>query len=242
MEIGSRFAAWRTRVTRSARLDAAEHFCADVGGKYGARHRHAESRTPEPGTEYRTADSRAECRAANTRTAGFSLIEAVIVLSILAILCGALVPRVTNRLALSRDLQRLTDMRVLQEAIDKYCADHGHPPAAEENASYGEWDVSQDGDFIPELVAGGYLQSTPRDPLNDETYNYRYFAYEKGACGCTSGASFWVLGIRTFETADVALKNHGGFTCANRNWGDEFAYVIGGPQKSASASTATDPK
>jgi prepilin-type N-terminal cleavage/methylation domain-containing protein len=160
---------------------------------------------------------------------GFSLVEAVIVLSILAILAGALVPRVTNRMALSRDLRRLADMRTLQEAIDKYCADRGHPPAAQENPSYGEWDVSQDGDFIPELVASGYLRATPRDPLNDETYNYRYFAYEKGACGCTGGAAFWVLGIRTFETADVALKNHGGVQCANRNWGDEFAYVIGGP-------------
>jgi general secretion pathway protein G len=92
---------------------------------------------------------------------GFSLVEAVIVLSVLAILAGALVPRVTNRLALSRDMRRLADMRVLQEALDKYCADHGHPPAAQENPSYGEWDVSQDGDFIPELVSGGYLEAKP---------------------------------------------------------------------------------
>ncbi len=160
---------------------------------------------------------------------GFSLVEAVIVFSILAILAGALVPRVTNRMALSRDMRRLGDMTVLQEAIDKYSADHGHPPVAQQNASYGEWDVSQDGDFIPELVATGYLKETPRDPLNDETYNYRYFVYERGAAGCQCEGAFYVLGIRTFETIDVALRNHGGFRCEHRNWGDEFAYVIGGP-------------
>jgi len=37
-----------------------------------------------------------------------------------------------------------------------------------------------------------------------------------------------VLGLRAFETADMALKNTGYFQCSARNWGSEFAYVTGG--------------
>jgi prepilin-type N-terminal cleavage/methylation domain-containing protein len=159
---------------------------------------------------------------------GFSLVEVVVVLSILAILAGALVPRVSNRMALSRDMRRLADIETIKAAIERYCAEHGSPPPAQENASYGEWDVSQDGAFIPELVQRGYLKETPVDPLNDETYNYRYFVYPAGTAGCKATRPFYVIGIRTFETADFALRNKGGFQCAARNWGDEFAYVTGG--------------
>jgi prepilin-type N-terminal cleavage/methylation domain-containing protein len=48
---------------------------------------------------------------------GFSLVEAVIVISILAILAGALVPRVTKRLGFSGDMGRLGYLAMLQAAI-----------------------------------------------------------------------------------------------------------------------------
>jgi type II secretory pathway pseudopilin PulG len=159
---------------------------------------------------------------------GFSLVDLVVVLSVTAILLGALVPRVTNRMALARDMRRLADVQDVKAAIEAYRADKGVLPAAQQNASYGGWDVSQDGDFIPELVRAGYLERTPHDPLDDETYNYRYFVYEPGAGGCACDGPFYVIGVRAFETADFALKNKGGYKCANRNWGDEFAYVTGG--------------
>jgi type II secretory pathway pseudopilin PulG len=159
---------------------------------------------------------------------GFSLVDTVVAISILAILAGALVPRVTNRMALARDMRRLADIQTLAEAIGKYRADKGVLPAAQRNASYGDWDVSQDGEFIPDLVKAGYLPAELHDPLDDETYNYRYFVYEPGTDGCKCDQPFYVLGIRAFETVDFALENKGGYTCGSRNWGDEFAYVIGG--------------
>ncbi len=159
---------------------------------------------------------------------GFSLVDLVVVLSVAAILAGALVPRVTNRMALARDMRRLADIEGIQAAIGKYRADKGELPAAQQNASYGGWDVSQDGEFIPELVRAGYLKTVPHDPLDDETHNYRYFVYEPGAGGCECEGRFYVIGVRAFETADFALKNKGGYKCANRNWGDEFAFVTGG--------------
>jgi type II secretory pathway pseudopilin PulG len=162
------------------------------------------------------------------RSAGVSLVEIVIALSVIAILVGALVPRVTNRMARSRDLRRLADVQTIVRAIERYRVEKGALPAARQNASYGGWDVSQDGDFIPDLVRGGYLTDTLHDPLDDETYNYRYFVYDAGTAGCACNGPFYVLGIRTFETVEVAQKHPGGFRCPERDFGDEFAWVTGG--------------
>ena len=38
--------------------------------------------------------------------------------------------------------------------------------------------------LIPALLAEGYLREPPADPLNDNTYQYRYRVYNKGANGC----------------------------------------------------------
>ena len=107
---------------------------------------------------------------------GFTLVELIVVVSILAILAGALIPRITNRMAQSRDAQRLSDIRTIKTAVDQYFIDKGTYPAPHQNSAFGGWDVSQDGDFIPELFAAGYLKSVPHDPLNDDTYQYRYYA------------------------------------------------------------------
>jgi type II secretion system protein G len=115
---------------------------------------------------------------------GFTLVELIVVVSILAILAGALIPRITNRMAQSRDAQRLSDIRTIKTAVDQYFIDKGTYPAPHQNSAFGGWDVSQDGDFIPELFAAGYLKSVPHDPLNDDTYQYRYYVYEKGTGGC----------------------------------------------------------
>src|SRR4029078_7284769 len=93
-----------------------------------------------------------------------------------------------------------------------------------------------DGDFIPELVEQGYLSAMPRDPLNDDTYHYRYFVYAKGQYACFGGASFYVIGIRNFETAEFAARNKGSFKCSGRDWGNEVAYVTGGGVSSKSDS------
>src|SRR5204862_7013040 len=44
---------------------------------------------------------------------GFTLIELVVVISILAILSGVLVPRVTNHLKAARDARRLADIKAV---------------------------------------------------------------------------------------------------------------------------------
>jgi len=159
---------------------------------------------------------------------GFTLIELVVVISILAILSGVLVPRVTNHLKAARDARRLADLKAVRAAIEQFRLEKGTYPPANANSSYGGWDVSNDGDFIRVLRDNGYLDEDAVDPINDATFHYRYYVYAKGSYGCRGGSEFYVLGIRNFESEDFAVTNHGFFQCSGRNWNDEFAYVTGG--------------
>src|SRR5688572_10270692 len=90
-----------------------------------------------------------------TRSSAFGLVELLVVILVLAVLAGTLVPRVSDRRAVARDSQRLSDIRVLREAIEQYYLDRGaYPPSASEAQADG-WDSSSDGSFIPELFKTG---------------------------------------------------------------------------------------
>lgn len=159
---------------------------------------------------------------------GFTLIELVVVISILAILSGVLVPRVSSHLKAARDARRLADIKAVRTAIEEYRQDKGSYPAPNTNSSYSGWDVSNDGDFIRVLRDQGYLEADAADPINDANYQYRYYVYAKGSYGCASESDFFVLGISRFESPDFAAQNRGFFECSGRNWSNEFAYVTGG--------------
>ena len=159
---------------------------------------------------------------------GFSLIELVVVLSVLAILSGVLVPRVTTHMKSARDARRLADIKTIRNAVEQFYMDKGEYPAPAPNSLFGGWDASHDGNFIPTLVQEGYLAEELADPINDGTYHYRYFVYEPGTYSCEGDSPFYVLGIKHFESSEFAAKNRGFFRCSGRNWSNEFAYVTGG--------------
>ncbi|HEX6886375.1 MAG TPA: type II secretion system protein [Planctomycetota bacterium] len=163
-----------------------------------------------------------------TRRQAFTLIELVVVISILAILSGVLVPRVTSHLKSARDARRLADLKAVRTAIEQYRLDRGVYPPANASPAIGGWDVSFDGDFIPALTEEGYLDEEALDPLNDSTFHYRYYVYARSSYGCVGTQDFYVLGIRNFESSDFAAKNKGFFSCSGRDWNEEFAYVTGG--------------
>jgi len=156
--------------------------------------------------------------------AGFSLIELIVVVLIMTVLAGVVVPRVLDHQMAARDARRLADLKGLQQAIEQYYLDKGAFPAADGTS----WNESTDPDFISALLKEGYLREKPEDPVNDATYQYRYYVYNKGSYGCVGDTKFYVLGIRNFETANFAAEHPGYFKCASRDWSAEFDYVTGG--------------
>ena len=162
------------------------------------------------------------------RRRGFTLIELVVVITILAILTGVLVPRVNLHMKSARDARRLADIKSLRNAIEQYYMDRGEYPRHEANSAFGEWDVSHDGAFLRDLVEQGYLEEELLDPQNDPQFHYRYVVLPPGSWGCQGKNPFYVLGVRNFENAEFAQKHKSFFKCSNRNWSNEFAYVTGG--------------
>jgi len=82
------------------------------------------------------------------RPRGFTLIELIVVMSIIATLLMIAVPRYFKSLERSKEAVLRQDLAILRDAIDKYDADLGHNPEA-----------------LASLVEHSYVRSIPVDPF-----------------------------------------------------------------------------
>jgi general secretion pathway protein G len=89
------------------------------------------------------------------RRAGFTLIELMVVLAIIALLLSIAAPRYFGRVSLAEETVLRENLLVMRDAIDKHYADTGRYP-----------------DSLEELVAKRYLRALPADPLtrSDSTW------------------------------------------------------------------------
>ncbi len=81
---------------------------------------------------------------------GFTLIEMLVVMTLIALLLTLAVPRYFNALDNGRTKVQLQNIATLRDAIDKFNADQGHYP-----------------DDLQELVAKKYLRQVPLDPFTE---------------------------------------------------------------------------
>ncbi|MDG0857292.1 type II secretion system protein [Roseateles puraquae] len=82
---------------------------------------------------------------------GFTLIELIVVMAIVALLAGIAAPRYFHSLERARENSLRSSLRVMRDAIDHFAADRGRYP-----------------DSLDELVRTRYLRSLPEDPLTGE--------------------------------------------------------------------------
>ena len=82
------------------------------------------------------------------RRQGFTLIELIVVMAIVALLVSIAAPRYLLSLERAREASLRSSLQTLRAAIDQYTADRGHYP-----------------DNLDALVAGRYLRQAPEDPL-----------------------------------------------------------------------------
>ena len=76
------------------------------------------------------------------RKRGFTLIELVVVVSILAVLSGVLVPRIRGHVEATRDAERLDDLKTIRNAIEQFLMDRGTLPGASNPPQrVGHWTV-----------------------------------------------------------------------------------------------------
>jgi len=100
---------------------------------------------------------------------GFSLIELLVVLGIMAVLTGLIAFNFNAARSRSRDLQRKNDLKELRTALELYKNDNQQYPSS---ADYSA--------LIGTLSAAGYIKSTLQDPkltLTGDPESWEEYAY-----------------------------------------------------------------
>jgi len=85
-----------------------------------------------------------------TSSKGFTLIELIVVMAIVALLASIAAPRYFASLQKSKETALHTSLNVMRDAIDHFAADKGRYP-----------------DSLDELVTDRYVREIPEDPLTD---------------------------------------------------------------------------
>jgi len=111
-----------------------------------------------------------------TSRSGFTLVELVLVVTIIAILAGAVVLQASNSAKHARRVRALQDISTLESAIDIYAIHNGIPPSTEQGlAALYEKPTSAP---APMNWNGPYVKKKiTKDPWNND-YVYRYPAQE----------------------------------------------------------------
>lgn len=90
---------------------------------------------------------------------GFTLVELMVVMAIIALLLSLALPRYFKHLETSRETILKQDLAVMRDVIDKYHGDRGHYP-----------------DSLEELVNARYLRALPVDPITERSDTWQIVA------------------------------------------------------------------
>jgi general secretion pathway protein G len=97
---------------------------------------------------------------------GFTLVELMVVMAIIALLLSLALPRYFNHLESSREIILKQDLAVMRDAIDKYHGDRGRYP-----------------DSLDELVSARYLRALPVDPITERSDSWQVVAPSSDEAG-----------------------------------------------------------
>ncbi len=90
------------------------------------------------------------------RQRGFTLIEMVIVIAIIAILLAVAVPVFTTHLRHANEAVLKEDLYNMRQAIDQYSQDKGKAPQS-----------------LQDIVGAGYLRAIPKDPFTNSDSSWQ---------------------------------------------------------------------
>jgi len=90
------------------------------------------------------------------RNHGFTLVELLVVLAIIALLLTIALPRYFASVQRSREVALMENLQVLRSGIDKYYADKGEYPAS-----------------LGDLVSRHYFRSIPLDPVTESSTTWQ---------------------------------------------------------------------
>lgn len=165
---------------------------------------------------------------------GFTLIEMLIVVTVVGLLAGFSLGGLESSRQKSRDAKRLADAERINLALEMYHQLAGRYPSISSDSCCGGWDQGPCGndEFIGALESSGIIAKVPLDPgsySGTGCYGYNYYRYNAGSHGCDSSKGpFYVFGIRDMETSGRPHSKSPGWSCPDRDWQNEFDWVTGG--------------
>jgi general secretion pathway protein G len=134
------------------------------------------------------------------RHQGFSLIELMVVVTIIGILASIIYANFGGGNAKARDTERQTDLRVLQSAIAQYKQQNGrYPLMGIDSDGNGYASESESAMYIASMTPT-YIQRLPTDPRRGSNPGYSY------AVDAT-GSVYKLVALRTVET-ELVTHDH----------------------------------
>jgi len=128
---------------------------------------------------------------------GFTLLELLVVITIIGILAGVVVLNSIKGAARARDARRIQEVFQISRALQMYYSEKGKYPDNTDSGDVGcqgDWDAGsilngEDDTFIEPLVTEGFLDVIPieKNPTGDsdwEKCSYRYMKVTD-PCGCS---------------------------------------------------------
>ena len=95
---------------------------------------------------------RRRCKGSRDGDSGFTLIELIIVMTIIGLLTAIAIPSYLNSVKKAREAVLKEDLHTMRSAIDSYTVDKEQAPQS-----------------LDDLVQAGYLKAIPQDPMTNRT-------------------------------------------------------------------------
>lgn len=121
---------------------------------------------------------------------GFTLVEILVVVSIIGILTGVIIGGVASARVKARDARRVADIKQISKAIENYFSSCYSYPSALTNLTTSGCTA-----YIPVIT------SLPQDPQASTNVYYRYYTDTLGGLGGTSGSGRRYHVCATLETS-----------------------------------------
>ncbi len=126
---------------------------------------------------------------------GFTLIEMLVVIAIIAMLAGMLLPALSKARIRARVAKAKAEMLNIRVAIEQYYADYSTYPTNDVNLNYSTGTVAEEkygALYKLKKDSKSYTSSIPMDPF-DNSKPYMYFSNEDDHDGTSDTATAWVL-------------------------------------------------
>ena len=118
------------------------------------------------------------------RAQGFTLIELIVVMAIIALLITIVAPRYMRSLEKSKEAVLKEDLWVMRDALDKYYGDLGKYPNS-----------------LDDLVEQKYLRTVPVDPMTDSISTWQVVAPADPELGAIYNVKSGASGASTIGTS-----------------------------------------